>query len=56
MNRNKIETQTCYVHQHNLVGTLMYVACLSPNLVSVHIYAIPILQFNFPIYLSLKIL
>ena len=33
----------------------MYIACLCPNLVSVHFYAIPILHFKFPkffIYLS----
>ena len=47
MNRDKIGTQTCYVNQHNLVGTLMYIACLCPNLVSVHFYAIPILHFKF---------
>ena len=34
MNREKIGTQTCYEHQHTFVGTLMYVACLCPNLVS----------------------
>ena len=58
MNRDKIGTQTCYVHQHTFVGTLMYIACLCPNLVSVHFYAIPILHFKFPkffIYLSLVI-
>ena len=27
---------------------LMYIACLCPNLVSVHFYAIPILHFKFP--------
>ena len=41
-----IGTQTCYIHQ--LIGTLMYIACLCPNLVSVHFYAIPILHFKFP--------
>ena len=25
-----------YIHQHTFVGTLMYRACLCPNLVSVH--------------------
>ena len=35
MNRDKIGTQTCYVHQHTF-STLMYIACLRPNLVSVH--------------------
>ena len=38
-----------------LQGMLMYIACLCPNLVSVHFYAIPILHFKFPkffIYLS----
>ena len=29
-------------NQHNFVCTLMYAACLCPNLVSVHFYAIPI--------------
>ena len=32
MNRDKIGTQTCYVHQHTFVGTLMYIACLCTNL------------------------
>ena len=45
MNRDKIGTETCYVHQHNLVGTLMYIACL----------CLPILHFKFPKYLSLVI-
>ena len=31
-----------------LKGVLMYIACLCPNLVSVHFYAIPILHFKFP--------
>ena len=31
-----------------LKGMLMYIACLCPNLVSVHFYAIPILHFKFP--------
>ena len=37
---------------------LMYIACLCPNLVSVHFYAIPILHFKFPkffIYLYLQL-
>ena len=37
----------------------MYIACLCPNLVSVHFYAIPILHFKFPkffIYLLLLVL
>ena len=38
MNRDKIGTQTCYVP----FSTLMYIACLCPNLVSVHFYAIPV--------------
>ena len=46
-NEDKIGTQTCYVHQHTFVGTLMYIACLCPNLVSVHFYGIPILHFKF---------
>ena len=29
----------------------MYIACLCPNLVSVHFYAIPILHFKFPKFL-----
>ena len=33
-----------------LKGTLMYIACLCPNLVSVHFYAIAILHFKFPIF------
>ena len=36
-----------------LQGMLMYIACLCPNLVSVHFYAIPILHFKFLIYLLL---
>ena len=36
------------IHQHTFVGTLMYIVCLCPNLVSVHFYAIPILHFKFP--------
>ena len=51
MNGDKIGTQTCYVHEHNPVVTLMYIACLCPNLVSVHSYAIPILHFQFPKFL-----
>ena len=54
MNRDKIGTQTCYVHQRTFVGTLMYIACLCPNLVSVHFYAIPIfntLQISYIFYL-----
>ena len=43
MNRDKIGTQTCYIHQ----CMLMYIACLCPNLVSVHFYAIPIYTSNF---------
>ena len=31
MNRDKIGTQTCYVHQHTFVGTLM-----SPNSPTIH--------------------
>ena len=44
MNRDKIETQT-------MLYTKTYVDVHSPNLVSVHFYAIPILHFKFPIYL-----
>ena len=51
MNRDKIGTQTCYIHQCTHKGTLMYIACLCPNLVSVHFYAIPILHFKFPKFL-----
>ena len=43
MNRDKIRIQTCYIH---LIGTLMYIACLFPNLVSVHLYAIPIITLQ----------
>ena len=38
-------------HRHAIyinVRMLMYIACLCPNLVSVHFYAIPILHFRFP--------
>ena len=48
MNRDKIGTQTCYIHHCTHKGMLMYIACLCPNLVSVHFYAIPILHFKFP--------
>ena len=47
MNRDKIGTQTCYIHQCTHKGMLMYIACLCPNLVSVHFYTIPILHFKF---------
>ena len=52
MNRDKIGTQTCYiyVHEHTFVGTVMYIACLRPNLVSVHFCAIPIFKINFFYY------
>ena len=50
MNRDKIGTQICYVH----FSTMMYnIACLWPNLASVHFYAIPIFNFKFSINLSL---
>ena len=42
MNR---DTETCYIHQCTNKGMLMYIACLCPNLVSVHFYAIPIHNF-----------
>ena len=42
MNRDKIGTQTYYIHQCTNKDRLMYMACLYPNLVSVHFYAIPI--------------
>ena len=48
MNRDKIGSQTCYIHQCTNRGMLMYIACLCPNLVSVHFYAIPILHSKFP--------
>ena len=44
MNRDKIGTQTCI---NVLKGMLIYIACLCPNLVSVHFYAIPIYTSNF---------
>ena len=47
MNRDNIGTQTCYIHQCTNKVMLMYIACLCPNLVSVHFYAIPILHFKF---------
>ena len=47
MNRDKIGTQTCYIHQCTYKVMLMYIACLCPNLVSVHFCAIPILHFKF---------
>ena len=36
MDRDKIGTQTCYMHQCTNKGMLMYIACLCPNIVSVH--------------------
>ena len=39
MNRDEIGTQTCYIHQCTNKVMLMYIACLCPNLVSVHFYA-----------------
>ena len=42
-NRDKIGTQTC---QDAFVVTLMYIAYLCPDLVSVHFHAIPILHFK----------
>ena len=48
MNRDEIGTQTCYIDQCTNKCMLMYIACLCPNLVSVHFYAIPILHFIFP--------
>ena len=56
MNRDKIGT-AMYINIP--FSTLMYIACLCPNLVSVRFYAIPILHFKFPkfcIYLSLVLL
>ena len=47
MNRDKIGTQTCYIYQFANKGMLMYIACLCPNLVSVHFNAVPILHFKF---------
>ena len=47
MNRDKIGIQTCYIHQCTYKVMLMCIACLCPNLVSVHFYAIPILHSNF---------
>ena len=56
MNRDKIGTQTCYIHQQRLghrhaiyinIGLLMYIACLCPNLASVNFGAIPILHSKF---------
>ena len=38
MNRDKIGTQTCYIHQCTNKVILMYIACLCPNLVSVFIF------------------
>ena len=32
MNRDKVGTLTCYVHQHNLAGTLMYIHVCVPIL------------------------
>ena len=42
MNRDKIGTQTCYVHQHTFVGTLIYIA----GLCLCHVCAIPVLHFK----------
>ena len=51
-----IETRLGHRHAiyiNVLKGMLMYIdlACLCPNLVSVHFYAIPILHFKFPNFL-----
>ena len=57
MNREKIGTQTCHDAMYINIpfSTLMYIACLCPNLVSVNFYAIPILHSNFlNFYLLLK--
>ena len=43
---NILDTDMLYTSCTNKV-TLMYIACLCPNLVSVHLYAIPILHFKF---------
>ena len=46
-----IETRLGHRHAiyiNVLKGMLMYIACLCPNLISVHFYAIPILHFKFP--------
>ena len=43
MNRDKIGTQTCYIHQCTNKVLLMYIVCLYSNL---HSYAIPTLHFK----------
>ena len=46
-----------HLYSSSILGMLMYIACLCPNLVSVHFYAIPILHFKFPkffIYLLVR--
>ena len=37
---------TSAAHAQTFEGMLMYIACLCPNLVSVHFYAIPTLHFK----------
>ena len=44
MNR---DTDMLYTSMCTNKVMLMYIACLCPNLVSVHYYAIPILHFKF---------
>ena len=51
--KNDKRQETRLGHRHAMYinipfSTLMYIACLCPNLVSVHFYAIPILHFKFP--------
>ena len=51
-----VRIETGLGHRHAMYinipfSTLMYIACLCPNLVSVHFYAIPMLHFKFPKFL-----
>ena len=55
MNRDKIGHR-CAIYINVLKGMLMYIACLCPNLVSVHFYVIPILHFKFQFFNYLYIM
>ena len=57
MDRDKIGTQTCYIHQCTKRYVDVHSMSVSQSCLSVHFYAIPILHFKFPkffIYLCNK--
>ena len=47
MNRDKVALGHRHAIKCTNKGMLMYIAYLCPNLVSVHLYAIPVLHFKF---------